>query len=221
MQQTRPKLQLKPKMSLGAINMKDNSFNATMTQNNEQNIFGMASQTDSTAADSIFSSSLIGGFSFGKASLVDLVGHRTSIASKRQRRGTELLIREEVRESEGSFDRGSSLEEGRVNQINSVVPPLLQSQSSPKKCFSDVKYEEFNSSVEGELSRPMRCDSNRSGSGSGRLQPVRSFINPETEVDDGTSPFSRGEQAMDASEELKDDDEEDEQCNAEFTDEYL
>ena len=40
MQLTRPKLQLKPKMSISAVNMKENPFTTHIIQNNEQNLFG-------------------------------------------------------------------------------------------------------------------------------------------------------------------------------------
>jgi len=202
--------------------MKENPFTTRIIQNNEQNIFGATSQTDSTVADSMYSSSLVGLGSVGKASFVDFsmcYGFRTSIASKRPRRGTELLIREEVRESEGSInDRGSSLEEGQVNKIDSVVP--LKCKTSPVKCYSDVKVEEFKDSVEGEL-RPVRSNSNRSGSGSGRLHNgIKSFIDPITEADDSSSPFASVGLALSASGELNVVEDEDD-CNAEDTEEHV
>ena len=88
---------------------------------NRPSLFGPSEHSESTAADSMFSSSIVG--SMGKGSFVDFsmsMGRRTSIAKNLQiRRRTEVVTNEHVRGSDDSSlnERSSTIEEGNVNVI--------------------------------------------------------------------------------------------------------
>lgn len=179
-QQTRPKLQLqaKPKMSLPMMTAtKENLFGTSLPARSDSTAFGAMSATDSTAASSMFSGSLVGlNCSGGKASIVDLSnwsgsGFRTSIVKKNLDRRATVPVREQSRESEISSlnDRGSALdEEGKVNHIETSL--------KHNKCYSDVKVATEAFKYSEDLTAQLQ-DSQRSGSGSRREHEcIRSFI---------------------------------------------
>ena len=109
---TRPRVQLKPRMSIGALtaNKPDSRFSnmipAQQHISDQNSIFGISHNTESTAADSMFSGSLVGINSTGLGSNVELSaiggGFRTSIVKNMNRRAT-LPVRashEDARESD-------------------------------------------------------------------------------------------------------------------------
>lgn len=209
-QTTRPRVQLKPRMNIANLVNKDCGFTQLFqgnTDNRSSVLFGSSVNTDSTVADSMLSGSIVG--SVGKGSIVDFnmsnIGRRTSIAVNMQRRQTvQPTI---ARQSDSSLnDRGSAIGEGHVNHINSAI--------NSGKHFSEVGQEEFKTSVEAVGNG--QCDSQRSGSGSGRKHMgIRSFVN-DCDREDGPSPFKSG--AIQAPEQLNNADEDDD-CNAEDIDE--
>lgn len=122
------------------------------------------------------------------------------------RRKTEVQKpSEELRESEDSLNDRTSNLEGSVNKIGSIMP---------ERYNSEFKTETFKDSVQSRLGLG-RCDSKRSGSGSGRQHSgIKSFI--EVEQEDGNDgPFATAETPTFHAEDI---DEED--CNADDIDEH-
>ena len=156
----RPKLQLKPRMSIGHLPA-SNKLDARVSSligggqqiSDNNSIFGITQATESTQADSMFSGSAVLLNSTGMGSAVEFgaigADFRTSITKNIQRRGTVPTrpSREEARESElSSVDNRESgcTDEGQVNKIESVIPA---------KCYSAVEIEEFKDSDNGRLSK--------------------------------------------------------------------
>ena len=179
---------MKPKISIACIKKgTDNCFGQAFSAglNDRPSLFGASEHTESTAADSMLSNSLVG--SLGKASFVDFnisIGRRTSIAKNMQIRRRTEVDEPHLRPSDGSLnDRSSTVEEGNVNEIQPSI--------STGKCYSDVKYEESKDQVplkvlkqtSFETIEEQRCDSHRSNN-SGRLHNgIRSFVNCNNETD--------------------------------------
>ena len=146
-------------------------FGSSLPGRSFSTAYAAFSQTDSTAAESMFSSSLVGLNCSGKGSIVDFgaacfKNYRTSIVKNAKRRLT-VPVREQSRESQASSlnDRGSNLdEEGKINSIETSFKQL--------KCFSAVEdvVDTFKDSEEARCSLGEDKELRLTGSGSPRRE---------------------------------------------------
>lgn len=124
---------------------------------------------------------------------------------------------EEIRESEGSInDRGSALalEEGSINAIRPAI-------NAGAKCLSAVKAEEeFKDSAEPVVNA--KCDSYRSGSGSGsgrQFSVINGFQSLEQFEDGNQEPFASVVEPMKTPGQMNCTEDDDEDCNLDPTEE--
>ena len=220
LQATRPRLQItKPKMNISFM-LNNNTKPSTpglsqvygqgfgLDNNRSSILFGQSNSSESTVGDSMFSASQfssVGGTSSICCGLNQsgLANRRTSISQnllqiQQTRRNTEMQRQqpEEARESQVResmvLRRSVCSEEGSVQAIKPAI-------NAGGKCFAEVNAipEEFKDSVESNV----KCDSNRSGSGSASGRQFN-VLNGFTEEDGSRAPFEPVLGAQEASEHM-------------------
>ena len=217
LQSTRPRLQItKPKMNISFM-LNNNTKASTpglgqvygqgfgLENNRSSILFGQSNSSESTVGDSMFSASAfssVGGTSsicgLNQSGLVRRTSISQNIQVQQTRRNTELQRQqpEESRESEVResmvMRRSVCSEEGSVQAIKPAI-------NAGGKCFAEVNAipEEFKDSVEPNV----KCDSNRSGSGSASGRQFN-VLNGFTEEDGSRAPFEPVVCAQEASEHM-------------------